>query len=567
MCAEEQAAFFPDATATAVALRLRNFTDTQFVQRLWARDAGLWKSDTAHQAVIRARLGWLDVIGPMQQALTSIDTFVQEVRRDGLTHAVLLGMGGSSLAPEVFARTFGAAPGFLSLTVLDNTAPAAVAAVEQRLDPARTLFIVASKSGTTTEVAAFYHYFAQRMRAARGEGAGRHFIAITDADTPLEKLARAADFRRVFTNPADIGGRYSALSYFGLVPAALLGVDLSRLLQHAQTMASRCGADIPAQDNPGLRLGAALGELALGGRDKLTLVLAPEIASFGAWVEQLVAESTGKEGRGIVPIDAEPLGAAEVYRDDRVFVGMTGADAGAALDALVQRGHPALRWRADDPYALGGEFFRWEFATAVAGAILGVDPFDEPNVTESKDTTKQLLDQYQRARHFDTAAPLSVGGNLKIFGDPTLLGDPAAPADALRALFARIGAGDYLALLAYLTPSAARDTALARLRLQLRDRLRVATTLGYGPRFLHSTGQLHKGGGNQGVFLTITADHPDDIAVPGQAYSFGVLNRAQALGDVMVLQRRGRRVVRVHIDGDIDRGLTELAAAVDNATR
>jgi glucose-6-phosphate isomerase len=535
-------------------------------RRLWAGDPDLWRpGEPAHAAIIRQRLGWLRVATTMQGEIDRLAAFANEVRRAGFRQAVLLGMGGSSLAPEVLRRTFGVAPGYLDLAVLDTTDPATILRTERGLDLPRTLFIVASKSGTTIETTAQFAYFYERLRTLRGRVAGEQFVAITDPGTPLAELARDRGFRAAFLNPPDIGGRYSALSLFGLVPAALLGLDLRGLLERATQMMAACGPEVPAAENPGLALGVTLAVQALAGRDKVTLVLPPPLASFGAWVEQLVAESTGKEGRGILPVDGEPLGMPVVYGRDRVFVALRmagAADAAQAqrLAALEAAGHPVVRLDLADVLALGGEFFRWAFATAVAGALLGVNPFDEPNVQESKDATKRVLAAAAEGQ-LPEPEPALVAEGLALYGDVA----GGALDQALAAFLAQARDGDYLALHAYLPYDPAIAEALQTLRVALRDRLRLATTVGFGPRFLHSTGQLHKGGPNNGLFLQLTADDVEDAAVPGEAYTFGVLKRAQALGDFVALRARGRRIVRIHLGADALAGLRLLDAAARRA--
>jgi transaldolase/glucose-6-phosphate isomerase len=544
-----------------VAARLVRFADERFAARLWAADTSLWKpGDAHHQAVIGGALGWLTVFEDVRDQVEGLYEFLGELRADGFRHAVLLGMGGSSLAPEVLARVLDAAPGGLELIVLDSTDPAAVAAVEACVDLERTLFIVASKSGGTTETASFHAYFYERLRELEGDHAGHHFVAITDEDTSLQRQALAQDFRAVFVNPSDIGGRYSALSFFGLVPAVLSGLDLAKILDGAARMAAACAADVPPAENPALVLGARLGEFALAGRDKLTLVTPSRLAPLGAWVEQLVAESTGKEGAGILPVDLEPLGPPEVYGDDRVFV-VVGLE-GEAVDetrlaALEAAGHPVLRHELALRYDIGGEFLRWELATAAAGAVLGIDPFDQPNVQESKDNTKTLLKAYAEAGELPAE---DVGGGR--FAFPAH--DDALGA-ALDALFEGAAPGEYLAIQAFVKPDHAVWEALQAVRVTLRDRLHVATTLGYGPRYLHSTGQLHKGGPGGGLFLQVIGHDPDDVAVPGQPYSFGVLKRAQARGDLAALRARGKPAVRVCLGDDVGAGLERLAALVAGA--
>jgi glucose-6-phosphate isomerase len=509
------------ALEAAVAVRLDASDVAQLPKRIWARDPTVWKDDP-DTPEIRDRLGWLTVGEAMAQQVKALAAFAGEVRAE-FGRVVLCGMGGSSLAPEVVRSTFGAPPGYPSLHVLDSTDPRAVRQAGQG-DLARTLFIISSKSGTTQESDSFFRYFWERTG-----GRGSQFVAITDPGTPLEQLARDRGFRRTFLNQADIGGRYSALSFFGLVPAALIGVDVGTLLHRAHRMAEACAACVPPLENPAARLGALLGEAALAGRDKVTFVLSPGIASFGLWAEQLIAESTGKEGKGILPVAGEPLGPPEVYGEDRVFVSMVLAgesDSGveARLAELEQAGHPVVHLKLDDRFDLGQEFFRWEFATAVAGAVLRINPFDQPNVAESKANTKAVLAK----------------GSTP---------SPAASAPEIEQFLAAVKPGDYLAIMAYLPPTPENDRQLAAIRLRLRDRLTVATTLGYGPRFLHSTGQLHKGGPPVGHFLQITERVVDELPIPGVPFGFGRLEAAQAEGDLVALRARGRPAIRVDDPG------------------
>jgi transaldolase/glucose-6-phosphate isomerase len=557
-----------------VAARLAAFDAARFAERLWRRDDSLWGDDPAHRKVAANRLGWLTSPAWMRREIAALETFAAEAAAEGYTHAVLLGMGGSSLAPEVYREVFGAHPGRLDLAVLDDTSPAAVRAMAERHDPQRTLFVVSSKSGGTIEVASFEAYFYERVARVRGDMAGRSFVAITDPGSPLAALARERGYWRTFLNPPDIGGRYSALSYFGLVPAALLGAPLEALADAAEEEARRC-ASSPATSNPGLVLGATLGEMARSGRDKLTLVPGPGLAPLGAWIEQLVAESTGKSGTGIVPVDGEPLAAAASYPDDRVFVGYSAgpfdASTARALDAFEAAGHPVLRWTRADRSALAAEFVRWEIATAAAAAVLGVDPFDEPNVTEAKQATQAVLEAYGRDGGFPSRVPLAAGDGLEVHAPEAVAGAlrghaSASPGSWVAALAALAGPGDYLGVLAYLHRSPARVPRLQRLRLALRAAAGRATTLGYGPRFLHSTGQLHKGGPNTGVFLLLTADE-GDLPIPGRSYGFGALRRAQAEGDFEVLARRGRRVLHVHLGTAVERSLDALVEAVAAGAR
>ena len=507
----------PDLDAR-VARRLAQLDEARVPQRIWAKDPSVWKDDP-DTPEIRDRLGWLTVADTMAARVETLEAFADDVRTR-FSRVVLCGMGGSSLAPEVLRRTFGVFRGFPSLVVLDSTDPRAVAAAVPAGDVERTLFLVSSKSGTTLEVDSFFRYFWQLTG-----GRGSQFVAITDRDTALADLAAERGFHRSFLNPSDIGGRYSALSYFGLVPAALIGVDVGRLLQGARSMAGACAAAVPARDNPAVGLGAMLGEAALAGRDKATFVLSPSIASFGLWAEQLIAESKGKEGKGILPVAEEPLGPPEVYGHDRLFISLTLAgdedrETASRLRALSGAGHPVVHLTLEDRYDLGAEFFRWEFATAVAGAILGVNPFDQPNVAESKAGTAAVLE------HSTAPSAAASGAQLKEF-------------------LAAIKPGDYLAVMAYLPPTPDSDRRLAAIRTRLRDRLKVAITLGYGPRLLHSTGQLHKGGPAVGHFLQITEEASEDIAIPGQAFTFGAMEAAQAEGDLLALRKRGRPALRL----------------------
>jgi glucose-6-phosphate isomerase len=441
----------------------------------------------------------------MTDVAGDLSAFGCRIADEGFKDAVLMGMGGSSLAPEVIHATFGVMPGFPRLHVLDTTDPGSILALERSLDLDRTLFIVASKSGGTVETACQCAYFYDKV--PRGE----QFIAITDAGSSLEALARENRFRRVFLNPADIGGRYSALSYFGLAPAALVGAPVNDLLDQAAEMACACASYVPVADNPGIWLGVAMAEAAMAGRDKLTLIVPPVMSTFGTWVEQLVAESTGKEGKGILPVEGEPLGAPGVYGNDRLFVSI-----GEEIDL-----RPAATLKFDGPTRLGAEFFRWEFATAVAGAILGINPFDQPNVREAKDATNRIL----------------AAGSLAEASD-----------DDVAALLAKVRPGDYIAILAYMQRNAANEESLRQVRVRLRDHFKVATTVGFGPRYLHSTGQLHKGGPNNGVFIQVISPDAEDLPIPGRPFTFGTLKAAQALGDLESLRAHGRRAGRVPLD-------------------
>lgn len=520
--------------------------------RIWEHDHTVWKPDPTE---IQNRLGWLHSPELMLEQPPQINQMVAAVRAAGYTHALLLGMGGSSLAPEVFRKTFEVKQGYLNLAVLDSTDPAAVAAHAQ-LDLACTLFIVATKSGGTVETFSFFKHFYNRVTDAVGaEQAGEHFIAITDPGSALVDLAKRYHFRNTFLNDPNIGGRYAALSYFGLVPAALIGVDLDALLDRAMIMSCNCeGCNCAKEgDNSGAWLGVVMAELAKVGRDKLTLVVSPPVAAFGAWAEQLIAESTGKEGKGILPVEGETLGAPGVYGDDRLFVylRLEGDDThDAALETLREAGQPVVQFNLRDVYDLGGEFFRWEMAAAVAGSRLNINPFDQPNVESAKILARELVAEYAAKGTLPSVAPAP----------------PSAA--AFDEFLSQAEAGDYIALQAYVQPNAATDAALLALRTRLRERFSLATTVGYGPRFLHSTGQLHKGDGGNGLFIQMTSDAASDVPIPDEAGSpsssitFGVLKAAQALGDRQALLDADRRVIHFHLGTDVGAGLRRLSAAL-----
>jgi glucose-6-phosphate isomerase len=539
----------------------------QMIPRIWNKDASLWKQEEAHQKIIRNSLGWLTVARTMSERTDELESFAAEIRAAGFTHLMLLGMGGSSLCPEVLRRTFGRQDGFPELLVLDTTDPDTIHAFEQRINLAHTLFIVSSKSGTTIEPLSFYKYFYGRVRSVKGESAGENFVAITDPGTLMERMAREANFRRIFLNPSDIGGRYSALSYFGMVPAALMGLDVREMLRRAVVAAvDECGPEVEAANNSGARLGCVMGGLAQVGRDKLTLVAGDVFSSLGLWIEQLVAESTGKEGKGIVPVAGESLGTPDVYGDDRIFVSIqTGAVASEVddkLSALEAAGHPVVRRTLADALDLGAEFFVWEIATAVAGALMQINPFDQPNVQESKDNTNRLLDEFKSSGALPEQQAVVEDGELKLFmPDRASQRDSATSAslsNIVAEFLARAKAGDYIALLAYIEERDEHDRMLAEIRASLRDTLRNATTVGYGPRFLHSTGQLHKGGADNGLFIQMTDDDRTDLEIPGEPYTFSILKQAQALGDFSSLASHRRRALRLHLGRDAEAGLKKL---------
>ncbi len=560
-------ASLPEPLATEVKDTLEDWRKHGKVRDLWAHDASLWSGADEGKW-----LGWLHVVDDRTADLPALQAFQDEIKAEGVQHVLLLGMGGSSLGPEVLAETFGRQEGFPELLILDSTDPAQIAALHARVDLTRTLCIVSSKSGGTLEPNIFKAYFWDAMQKAVGDKAGRHFVAVTDPGSKMQRVAEADGFRRVFMGDPAIGGRYSVLSNFGMVPAAAMGLDLKAFLHSAALMVRTCDAGTPPDENPGVRLGAILGTAAKAGRDKVTIVASPGIHDMGAWLEQLLAESTGKQGHGIVPVDDEPLGASGVYGQDRVFayLRLTGApDAAqdAAVAALEQAGQPVVRLSLSSTEQVAQQFFLWEFATAVAGAIIGINAFDQPDVEASKIETKKLTDAYAATGKLPDETPFLISDGIKLFTDPR-------DQDALRqesldevikAHLDRAGPGDYVALLAYIDRNPAHIEALRKLRTRIRDAKHVATCVGFGPRFLHSTGQTYKGGPNSGVVLQITADDAKDLAVPGEKFSFGAVKAAQARGDFDVLAERGRRALRVHLGADVDAGLARLARAVDAA--
>ncbi len=530
----------------AVDARLAALAKDDAPRRLWAKDSTLWTADPSKREEIRDRLGWLNVAEQMLEHVQEL----RDVARAGraYTDVVLLGMGGSSLCPDVLRNTFGSTKGHPKLHVLDTTDPATILGVRAKIRLKTTLFIVASKSGETTETLSHFAYFWEQTK-----GSGKQFAAITDPGTSLEKLAKEHGFRWIFRNPPDIGGRYSALSYFGLVPGALIGVNVEEMLERAIEMAHSCADSVPPDKNPGVWLGAVMGELATRGRNKVTLIASPKVATFGYWVEQLIAESTGKEGKGIVPIEGEPVGRPAVYGDDRVFVyiRMDGDAPNRAVRVLEKAGQAVVTLTLRDKLDLGGEFLRWEIATAIAGAILRIDAFDQPNVQESKDNTKKVLAGYKSRHKLPEAESVS-----------------ARQAKAgVKSLLARAKKGSYFAIMAYTTRTTGSEAAINAIRTAVRDKTHLATTAGYGPRFLHSTGQLHKGGPKVGLFLQIVMDDARDVKIPGQPYSFSILKQAQSLGDLKSLTSRRLPVLRVTLGRDTAAGWRALTAAVKSAVR
>ncbi|MGE5205420.1 MAG: bifunctional transaldolase/phosoglucose isomerase [Chlamydiota bacterium] len=531
------------AAQSAVDTRLKQWQKDDFNRRLWAKDYTLWSPKPVPE--LTDRMGWLSLPQAMHEHVEELETFAAAIKDAGIKHAVLLGMGGSSLAPEVYQRTFGNQGGYPELIVLDSTHPAAVRAVERRIDPLRTLFLVSSKSGTTTETLSYFRYF-WKLVSDRSKQPGLNFVAITDPNTPLEKLARERSFRRVFSAPPEVGGRYAALTVFGLVPAAIIGMDVKRLLDEAWTMSEASAFCVEAKKCPTLVLGAAMGELARMQRDKITFLASPSLAAYPIWAEQLIAESTGKDNKGIVPIADEPLGAPDVYGKDRFFAFLhvpgEDKDLEGRITALEHAGHPVVRIALPDKYDLGQEFFRWEMAVASASAVLAIQPFNQPDVQLAKDLARKAMEGKADGQQAPEI-PAAQRQQLQ---------------DSLQQWLGQAEAGNYISLQAYLEPAAATDKALEQLRVLLRQKSRLATTSGYGPRFLHSTGQLHKGGPNTGLFLQLVDQPGSDAAVPETNYTFGQLIRAQAQGDWQALTQRGRRVIRVQLGGDVAAGLRQL---------
>ena len=568
--ADRQWSYLPSDLGTLVDEAVEDWQHHGKVKRLWARDRQLWSGTDESQW-----MGWLAATEDQAAHLDHLHRIARDVKAEDVTDVLLLGMGGSSLCPEVLSKTFGEIGGAPKLHVLDSTDPAQVRHVESRINIGSTLFIVSSKSGSTLEPDIFKQYFFDRVSRHLGAAAaGGRFIAITDPGSTLEAVAHRDGFRRVFHGVPSIGGRYSALSAFGLVPAAVMGLDVERLLGRADEMVHACAACVPVERNPGVVLGLVLGLAGRVGRDKITLVTSPGVSDLGAWLEQLLAESTGKEGKGLIPVDGERLGQPDVYGPDRVFVYLRlepspDRDQDFSVERLEQAGQPVVRIDLRDPYDLGQEFFRWEIATAVAGSVLAINPFNQPDVEASKVATRTLTEAYKASGAFPVETPLVEDAGLALFTDERNAAALRKAASALtveavlEAHFGRLASGDYLALVAYVEMSQLHHHALQAIRHHVRDRRRVATCLGYGPRFLHSTGQAYKGGPNTGVFLQITCEDAADLPVPGQDFTFGVVKAAQARGDFQVLAERGRRALRVHLGADVATGLTRLREIVE----
>jgi len=563
---------------SSVANAIEDWERGKKVERLWQRDASLWTgTDEA------SWLGWLNITEEQIAKISDLQNFAEEVKRENFSDILLLGMGGSSLCPEVLEKTFGHIPGFPQLHVLDSTDPAQIRSAEKSVNLAKTLFIVSSKSGTTLEPNIYKQYFFERVKEVIGaENAGSRVIAITDPGSKLQQGAERDKFRHIFHGVPSIGGRYSALSNFGMVPAAAMGLDVAKFLDRTQQMVKACGASVAARNNPGVLLGIILGSAAKGGRDKITFITSPGIFELGAWLEQLIAESTGKQGKGIIPVDREEVGPPTVYGQDRIFAYLRLASApeanqDAKVDALEKAGHPVVRIAVDEIYDLGQEFFRWEIATAVAGSILGINALNQPDVEASKIATRNLTSEYEETGALPPEQPFfedkNANGGIKLFTDAKNA-DALAKAAKEKSLTAflqahlnRLGDCDYFALLAYVEMNADHEARLQDIRHAVRDKKHNATCLGFGPRFLHSTGQAYKGGPNSGVFLQITCDDAIDLPVPGQKYTFGIVKAAQARGDFQVLIERGRRALRVHLGKDLATGLSELQAAVLEALK
>ncbi|MGA3069680.1 MAG: bifunctional transaldolase/phosoglucose isomerase [Terracidiphilus sp.] len=560
----------PQGLRGAVDLAVADWQANSKVDRFWQKDASLWTKDGEENW-----LGWIDIVERQQQDLANLSELGADVETGGFKTVLLLGMGGSSLCPEVLAETFGQQPEFPALRILDSTDPAQVKAVRDSLNLEETLVIVASKSGSTLEPNILKQYFFEQMQDAVGAGeAGGHFVAITDPGSKMEQVAKADGFRYIFYGDPRIGGRYSALSNFGLVPATAAGLHTGRLLDEAAKAVA--AAKQALGENPAVELGLILGTAAIAGRDKITIFTSPEIYDLGAWLEQLIAESTGKLGKGITPVDREAIGPPRVYGDDRIFAyvklaGTADSSLDAKVAAIEAAGHPVIHIEISDLYEIFGQFFTWEVATAVAGSVMGINPFNQPDVESAKIETRALTEAYEKTGTLPEREPVLVDGGIGIYAteayaDTLKFAAPAATlAGYLRAHLSQIHAGDYFAVLAFLPMFPEHEAAIQGFRHKVRDVKRVATCLGFGPRFLHSTGQDYKGGPNTGVFLQITAEHAVDVDVPRQTYSFGVVIDAQAAGDLAVLESRGRRALRVHVGADVAAGLKALAAAFDQA--
>ncbi len=569
MSLNSQLYVLPEKLEALVSASLDDWKKNDKVRRLWQRDASVWTGSDEAQW-----LGWLDIT---EQQLAQLDQFKRvaaDVKKAKFKHALLLGMGGSSLCPEVLRLTFGKIKGFPELHVLDSTDPAQIKAIEAKVDLKSTVCIVSSKSGSTLEPNIYKQYFFERIAKKVGpKEVGNRFIAITDPGSKMQQVAEADKFRHIFFGVPSIGGRYSALSNFGMIPGAVMGLDIAKFLKNTQEMVKACGANVAADKNPGVQLGVILGTAANEGLDKLTIISSPGIHDLGAWLEQLIAESTGKQGKGIIPVDREKLAKPEAYGSDRVFAYLrleTKPDKkqDAAVKALEKHGLPVVRISVKNTYNLGQEFFRWEIATAVAGSIIGINSFNQPDVEASKIETRKLTGEYEKTGKLPPESPFLETEGIKLYADEkntAALKNSRTLADALKFHLDRINARDYFGVLAYITMNQQNEDALQAIRHQVRDDKKAATVLGFGPRFLHSTGQAYKGGPNSGVFLQITCDDKIDLPVPGQKYTFSVVKAAQARGDFAVLSERGRRALRIHIGKNVKADLAKLAKAMKKA--
>jgi len=553
----------PDSLKDKIELGYAELDKQHAAQRLYDKDALFWKSDAENIKSIKNRLGWLDV----PTNANDLIAFAIQIKSEGYKHAVLLGMGGSSLCSEVARQTFGSKDGYPELLVLDNTAPPAILHLQQQIDISKTLFIAASKSGGTMETISFFKYFYEQLKATGFAEPGKNFVAITDDATPLVKMADDYHFRRVFINRGDIGGRYSVLSDFGLLPMALMGIDIEAMLASTQQMKDNCNQDTAVANNPGVGLGTALGIAQRNGRDKITFIMSPSIQAFGYWVEQLIAESTGKEGKGLIPVTGELLGTPDVYGDDRVFVHMylstdDNKDSENKLIALEKAGHPIVRISIADKIELGGEYYRWEVATAIAGAVIGINPFNEPNVAEGKKNTNDILEERSKTGTFKKPNLLLRENELLIYGSDKVkqIGDRGhiPLKDFIIDFIGLVKPNDYISLLCYFEETTTRTAALQNWRMQLRDIMKAATTFAYGPRYLHSTGQLHKGGPATGTYIILTGDNKEALPIPDQPFGFDVLNEAQSLGDFRSLNDKGRKLIYIQLGKDIDKGIEDL---------
>jgi transaldolase / glucose-6-phosphate isomerase len=561
----------PAPLSGAVKVSLEDWKTSNKVRRLWQRDASVWTGADEDKW-----LGWLTIVDEQLAHIDALKNIAADIRNAKFKHALLLGMGGSSLCPEVLRLTFGKIKGYPELHVLDSTDPAQIKAIEKKVDLKSTICIVSSKSGSTLEPNIYKQYFFEQVKKKVGEKeVGNRFIAITDPGSKMQTVAENDKFRKIFFGDPSIGGRYSALSNFGMVPGSIMGIDIPKFLKITAEMVKACGADTAADANPGVILGAILGAGAVNGRDKTTIIASPGIYDLGAWLEQLLAESTGKIGKGIIPIDRETLAKPAVYGNDRVFAYLRletkpSKAQDAAVAALEKAGHPVVRISIPNIYNLGQEFFRWEIATAVAGSIIGINAFNQPDVEASKIETKKLTSEYEEKGKLPPESPFFEGNGIKLYADDknaAALKGGSTLTDVLQAHLGRIHDGDYFGVLGYITMNDANEKAMQQMRLAVRDKKKVATVLGFGPRFLHSTGQAYKGGPNSGVFLQITCDDAVDLPVPGQKYTFGVVKAAQARGDFAVLAERGRRALRVHLGKNVAKDLAKLNSTVQQVLK